>query len=105
MTRPSLTARIKIGDARLYLVLVLDGNGNIAELVLPVAQCVGAELELICKLANLALKHGAGIDAVMGLFRGTRFEPAGACPTVEGIVSSPADAVAKVIERWQAVKP
>jgi hypothetical protein len=57
-------------------------------------------LEASCVMANALLESGtwkAG-DLVQA-WRGTRFAPDGICPQLDGIVRSPLDAIAKVIER------
>lgn len=61
-----------------------------------------AMLEVICRQATELLKANVWtLDDLIAAWRGSQFEPAGACPQVEGIASSPLDAMARYLERRQ----
>lgn len=57
-------------------------------------------LEASCIMANALLEAGVWrAEDLVAAWRGTRFAPDGICPQLDGIVRSPLDAIAKVIER------
>jgi hypothetical protein len=61
-----------------------------------------AALEVGCRQASALLQCGAWeLADLIDAWRGTRFSPAGVCPQVQGVVSSPLDAAA----RWLAIPP
>jgi hypothetical protein len=59
-----------------------------------------AQLEVICRQASALLQANVwSQDDLVRAWRATQFDPAGLCPQVEGIVSSPLDAVARYLEK------
>ena len=71
---------------------------------------IRALIELACKEAYALLRHGAWTtDKLVREWRGYPFEPSGYCPQVEGLVRSPMDAAARLIEkrrsRWEKSTP
>jgi hypothetical protein len=58
-----------------------------------------AAMEVICRQASALLQADVWtIDNLIGAWRGTKFQPCGVCDQVKGIVSSPLDAVARLLE-------
>lgn len=61
-------------------------------------------LEASCVMANALLESGVWkAEDLVQAWRGTRFAPDGICQQLEGIVRSPLDAIAQVIERKVAI--
>ena len=63
---------------------------------------IRALLEVVCKTTREYLEKGGAMEDVLTIWRGTRFEPSGYCPQLEGLVSSPLDAAARWIEKQGA---
>lgn len=79
-----------------------DGRLDYVDITVGTAQehNIRALVELVCKEAYALLRVGAwGTDKLIREWRGYPFEPAGYCPQVQGIVKSPIDAAARLIER------
>lgn len=61
---------------------------------------IRALVELVCKEAYALLRAEVWtVDKLVREWRGYPFEPMGYCPQLEGIVRSPIDAAARLIER------
>ena len=100
---------VKIGcvqDRPIYIDVTISRGGDQAGYADPVADELAtqivddarAQLEVICRQASALLQLGAwGLDDLTQAWRGTKFEPSGICPQVQGIVSSPLDAVARYL--------
>lgn len=101
--RPTRYARIKNQIQPVYLSRHLD----YVDLTVSGLQehNIRALVELACKEAYALLRARVWtVDNLIKEWRGYRFEPSGYCPQVNGIVHSPMDASARLIElrrnRW-----
>jgi len=60
---------------------------------------IRALTEVVCREATRALRQGAyTMDELFSLWRGYRFEPQGYCPQTGGMVTSPLDAAAHILQ-------
>ena len=94
-------------DRPIYVELTIsrgaaNGHGQTAaenELETRMVDDARAQLGVICRQASTLLQLGAwGLDDLTQAWRGTKFEPSGLCPQVQGIASSPLDAVARYLD-------
>jgi hypothetical protein len=75
------------------------GTHQVAVLEASKLDVTKALVEVACREANELLQRQAwGAADLVAAWRGTRFDPEGVCPQVQGIVTSPLDAAAKWIE-------
>lgn len=97
-----------IGGQLAYLAAQVGNHGKqFAAVSLPEVDAAVASfstlrgfLEASCVMANALLEAGVWkAEDLIAAWRGTRFAPDGICPQLDGIVRSPLDAIAKVIER------
>ena len=117
---PGTNVKLEIGAGDCYLTMAIMG-GRLVHVNLTVSRVGGPEnvmgtpqvavleaskldvtkalVEIVCREANQLLQRGAWDAAsLVAAWRGTRFDPEGMCPQVQGLVSSPLDAVARWIE-------
>lgn len=75
-----------------------DSNAN--DLATQAVNDTRAMIEVICRQATALLQADIwSIDDLIEQWRRTQFEPAGVCPQVQGVVSSPLDAVARYLQQ------
>ncbi len=82
-----------------------DNNGNdlrTNELASAAMKNARASIELICRHASALLQTDVWtLDDLISAWRGTAFDPDGICPELQGLVSSPLDAAARLCDKRQ----
>jgi hypothetical protein len=95
-----------VADRPVYIDITIghgrEGNGYTSplanELATQLVDDARAQLEVICRQASTLLQIGAwDLGDITAAWRGTKFEPSGVCPQVQGLVSSPLDAIARYL--------
>jgi hypothetical protein len=78
-------------------------NPTANELATQAANDTRAMIEVCCQQATALLQADVwSVDDLIAQWRGTKFDPSGACPQVQGVVSSPLDAVARYLQQREA---
>lgn len=92
----STTQKLEIGGVDCYLSVAWAG-GRVVHLGLVISggRNKNPLLEVVFAHALALIDEGRELADVLSAWRGTRFEPAGVCPQLGGIVGSPLDAVAR----------
>jgi hypothetical protein len=104
---PGRVVKLEIGGVDCYLSVAWGGDECPAHIgmVISGGKNKNPLLEVVLGHAvRLLATGGIDMDGLVREWRGTNFEPAGVCPQLACIVSSPLDAAARWFETRAAVK-
>jgi len=92
--RRGITRRCRVSTVTLYITINRDSSGNICEIFGKADEGYNAEVDGLCILASIAIRHGASPLLIAKHLRHRKYTPRG----IAGQPCSISDAIGKALE-------